>query len=201
LNKKKKNIDEKRDELNNLLKGFKSALNQPRLYVFKFFDDLKNKIDIQFCKILNETNEAQTNDKIYEQQAKLIEKVQDFESLCSLQINEETLSDFNGTIEKIERDLNEPNVSQDELWNIERFLTNEFKNIHKILFQNKCLFFVNAIQIIEAYDNLIKSRINEESEYLNCLKILSKKIKERNLSGFLVTVDECFIHKELFDIE
>jgi len=196
------NIDEKRDELKNSLKEFKLAVNRPRLYVFEFFGDLKNKIDIQFCKILFETNNVQMNKEIYEQQAKLIEKVQEFESQCSSQINEENMSDhLNETIEGIEKDLKEPNISQDELGKIDRVLSDEFENIHKIIFQDKFMFFVNAIEIIEAFDKLVNSGTNEGSQYLECLKSLSKKIKERNLSGFLINVDECFIHKELFNTE
>jgi hypothetical protein len=72
-----KNEYRQKEELNNLLKGFKSAVNQSRLYVLKFFDVYKNKIDIQFFKILNETNEVQTNEQIYEKQRKLIEKVKE----------------------------------------------------------------------------------------------------------------------------
>jgi len=199
---KKTNIDEKRDKLNNLLEGFKSAVNQPRLYVFKFFDDLKYKIDIQFCKILNETNNVQMNEQIYEQQAKLIEKVKEFESLFSSQTNEENMSYLlNVTIEEIEKDLNEPNISQDELGRIERILSNEFKYIHKILFQDKFMIFVNAIKIIKAYEKLVESGTNEKSEYLKCLQSLSKKLEQRNFPGVLITVDECFIHKELFVTE
>jgi len=193
------NIDKKRDELIKLLEEFKSAVYQPTIYIFEFFDDLKNKIDIQFCKILNETTEVQMNEKIYKQQAELIEKVQEFESLCSSQINEESMSDhLNVTVEEIEKDLNEPNLSENELCKLDRVLSNEFKNIHKILFQDKFMFFVNAIEIKKAYD---RSLLSDESEYFRCLQSLSNKTKERNLSGFLMTVDEFFIHKELFDIE
>jgi len=193
------NIDKKRDELNSLLERFKSAVNQPRLYVFRFFDDLKNEIDIQFCKILNETNKVKMNEQIYEQQAKLIEKVQEFESLCSSQINEESMSNLNVTIEEIEKDLNGPNVSQDELCKMDRVLSNELIKIHKILFQDKFMFFVNAIEIIEAFDKAEESRTDKKSEYSRCLEILSTIIKEKNVSGLLVAVDECFIRNELFD--
>jgi len=196
------NIDKKRDELIKLLEEFKSAVYQPTIYIFEFFDDLKNKIDIQFCKILNETTEVQMNEKNYKQQAELIEKVQEFESLCSSQINEESMSDhLNETIEEIEKDLIEPNVSENELCKLDRVLSNEFKIIHNILFKEKFMFFVNGIEIIEAYNNLIESEIDEECEYLKCLQSLSMKIEQRNLSGLLITVDEFFIRKDLFITE
>jgi len=195
------NIDKKRDELTKLLEEFKSAVYQPTLYVSEFFDHLKNKIDIQFCKILNETNKSQMNQQIYKQQAELIEQVQEFESLCFSQINEESISDhLNETIEGIEKELNEPNTSEDDLCTIYRILSNEFKNIHNILFQDKFMFFLDAIEIKEAYDKLTKeSEIH--SPQLKCLESLSKKTKERNFSGFLITVDENFFRKELFDTE
>ncbi len=196
------NIDKKRDELIKLLEEFKSAVNQPTLYVSEFFDHLKNKIDIQFCKILNETNKSHMNEQIYyQQQAELIRKVQELESLCSSEINEESMSYLNVTIEETEKDLNRPNLSQDELCKIDRVLSNELIKIHKILFQNKFMFFVNDIEIIEAYDKLKESMQNEESDYLKCLENLSKRIKEKNLSGLFVTVDECFFRKELFQTE
>jgi len=151
---------------------------------------------------LNETNKSQINKQIYKQQAELIEKVQEFESLCSSQINEESISDhFNETIEGIEKELNEPNTSEDNLCKIDRVLSNEFKNIHKILFQDKFMFFLEAIKIKEAYYKLIESEIDEKCEYLRCLESLSNKTKERNFSGFLLTVDENFIRKDLFDTE
>jgi len=189
------NIDKKRDELAKLLKEFKSAVYQPTLFVSEFFDDLKNKIDIQFCKILNETNKSQMNEQIYKQQAELIEKVQEFESLCSSQINEESISDhLNETIEGIEKELNEPNISEDDLCRIDRNLSNEFKNIHIILFQDKFMFFLDAIEIKEAYD---RSIFRDKK----CKHKKSNKTKERIFSGFLITVDENFIRKELFETE
>jgi len=196
------NIDKKKDELTKLLEEFKSAVYQPTFYVSEFFDDLKNKIDIQFCKILNETDKSQMNQQIYKQQAELIEKVQEFENLCSSQINEESISDhLNETIEGIEKELNEPNKSEDDLCTIYRVLSNEFKNIHKILFQDKFMFFLDAIEIKDAYNKLIESEIDEECKYLRCLESLSNETKEKKFSGFLITVDKNFIRKELFDTE
>jgi len=142
------------------------------------------------------------NEQIYyQQQAELIRKVQELESLCSSEINEESMSNLNVTIEETEKDLNRPNLSQNELCKIDRVLSNELIKIHKILFQNKFMFFVNDIEIIEAYDKLKESMQNEKSEYLKCLENLSKRIKEKNLSGLLVIVDECFIRRELFQTE
>ena len=95
-------IEEKKAEAQNLLEQLKSAVNQPRLYVYQFFEDMRNDIDIQSCKTLNETNK----EKIYEYQAKLIDKVQEFESLCLQKINEDSASDFQVTIKQTESYLN-----------------------------------------------------------------------------------------------
>ena len=67
-------LEKKKAEAQNLLEQFKSAVNQPRLFVYQFFEDMRNDIDIQSCKILNEANK----ERICEYQAKLIEKVQEF---------------------------------------------------------------------------------------------------------------------------
>jgi len=74
----------------NLLEKFKSAVIQPRLYVYQFFEDIRNHIDIQSCKTLNETNK----ERIYEHQAKLIDEFQKFESLCLEQTNVDSTSEF-----------------------------------------------------------------------------------------------------------
>ena len=78
---KETSLEEKKAEAQKLLEQFKSAVNQPRLYVYQFFEDMRNDIDIQFCKTLNETNK----ERVYEEQSKLINKVLEFESLCLTQ--------------------------------------------------------------------------------------------------------------------
>jgi len=45
----------------------------------------------------------------------LIEKVNEFESLCLIQINEDSAIEFQVIIEQIENNLNGKDISQDEL--------------------------------------------------------------------------------------
>jgi len=40
-------VEEKKAEAQNLLVQLKSAVNQPRLYIYQFFEDMRNDIDIQ----------------------------------------------------------------------------------------------------------------------------------------------------------
>ncbi len=70
-------IEEMKAEAWNLLEQFKTAVNMPRLYVYQFFENMRNEIDIQSFKALNETNK----ERIYEHQAKLIVKVQELKQI------------------------------------------------------------------------------------------------------------------------
>jgi len=112
-------INVEKTEIRSLLEEFKLAINRPRLFVIKYFEDLKNQIDIEFCKTLNEINnelvEQQVKEEVYKKQADLIEKVNEFESLCLIQMNEDCVSEFQVIIEQIENNLNGQDISQDEL--------------------------------------------------------------------------------------
>jgi len=167
-------INDEKTEIKSLLEEFKLAVNRPRLYVIKYFEDLKNQIDIEFCKILNEINnelaEQQEKEEIFEKQAILIDKINEFESLCLIKINDDSEIEFQMIIGQIENNLNEQDISQDELRKIYGLLSNEVEKVQKILFQNKAMFFLNANEI-------------------TCKK---------NLPGMLITIEECFIRKESF---
>jgi len=174
-----KNVE--KTEIRSLLEDFKLAVNRPMLYVNKYFEDLRNQIDIEFCKTLNEINnelvEQQVKEKIYENQAVLIEKVNDFESFCLIQINEDSAIEFQVIIDQIENNLNGQEISQDELGKIYGLLSNEVEKVQKILFQNKSMFFLKSNQI-------------------TCNENVSNLMNKKNLSGILITMEDCFIQKE-----
>jgi len=86
---------------------------------------------------LNETNK----ERIYEQQAKLISKVQEFESLCLEQVSGDSANDFQVILEEIESKLNGPDVSKAELDRVMAILSNELLKVEKVLFQDKCFSF------------------------------------------------------------
>jgi len=172
-------LEEKKAEAKNLLEQLKSAVNQPRLYIYQFFEDMRNDIDIQSCKTLNETNK----ERIYEHQTKLIIQVQEFESLCLEQVNVDNVNEFQVTIKQTESYLNGLVVFEAELDRLKRLLSNELIKVEKILFQNKSMFFVKAGDN-SATDNL---------------EILSIIIKKNNLFGLLITVEDCFIRRKIFN--
>ncbi len=172
-------LEEKRAEAKNLLEQLKSAVNQPRLYIYQFFEDMRNDIDIQSCTTLNETNK----ERIYEHQTKLITQVQEFESLCLEQVYVDNVSNFQVAIEQTESYLKGPVVSEAEIDRVKRLLSSELINVEKILFHNKCMFFVKAGDN-SATDNL---------------EILSIIIKKNNLFGLLITVEDCFIRRKIFN--
>jgi len=195
-------INVEKTEIKSLLEEFKLAVNRPRLYVFKYFEDLKNQIDIEFCKSLNEINnqlvQEQVKEKIYEKQADLIKKVNEFESLCLIKINEDSAIEFQVIIEQIENNLNKQDISHNELIEINDLLSNEVERIQKIQFQDKSMFFVNAIEIKEVCVKHVKEEKSEFEILFAKLNYLSEILEQENLSGMLITMDGCFIRKRLF---
>jgi len=149
---------------------------------------------------LNDTNKEQ----IYEYQAKLIDKVQEFESLCLEKINVDSASDFQVTIEQTESYLNGPVVAQAELDRFKELLSNELLKVEKVLFQNKCMFFVKASEKDDEINDEIDDEIDDESddEEANVRdddesgsddSVNNHLIKKDNLFGSLITVEDCFI--------
>jgi len=67
----------------------KWAVEQLRLYVIGFFEDLRNQIDIRCQGALDESNEV----LMLEQQALLIEKVEEMESYYLVRIPETVKED------------------------------------------------------------------------------------------------------------
>jgi hypothetical protein len=180
--------EEKKAETQILLEKFRSAVNQPRLYVYQFFEDLRNDIDVQSCKTLNETNK----ERIYEQQAELISKVQEFESLCLEHVNVDSAIDFQGILEQTESKLNGPVVSQVELEAVNELLSNELLKLEKVLFQNKCMFFLKASETDDDHD-----LFDWEASITNNLEFLSIFIKHNKMSGLLIEVEDCLIRREV----
>ncbi len=172
-------LEEKRAEVQNLLEKFKLAVNQPRLFVYQFFEDMKNDIDIQSCIALNDSNK----ERIYEHQTKLVTAVQEFESLCLEQVNVDSVSECQVSIEQTESILSKPTVSNAELDRVEGLLSNELRTIEKALFQDKCMFFVKA----------------GDNSAFGYIKRISRIIEKNNLFGLLIIVEDCFIQKEAFN--
>ncbi len=141
---------------------------------------MRNDIDIQFCKTLNETNK----ERIYEHQVELIIKVQEFESLCLKQLNVDSASDFQVTIEQTESNLNGPVVTKAELDRVKELLLNELLKVEKVLFKDKSMFFVEVGNIAA-----------ENSELFLWLY---KTMKNNNFLGLLVMIEDCFIRRDVF---
>ncbi len=173
-----------------------------------------NYIDIQSCKALNETNK----ERIHKHQAELIVKVQEFERLCLKKVNVDNFSDFQMIIEQAETKLNGSVVSQAEVNRVNGFLSNELLKVEKVLFKDKSMYFLKADEIDdEVYndDNEVSDKDDNEvfdkdddevsdEDYddrhiADNLRIVSLLIKENNLLGLLITVEDCFIQKESFD--
>ncbi len=188
----KTSLGKKKAETQNLLEQFKSAINHPSLYVYQFFEYMRNDIDIQSCKTLNDNNK----ELIYEHQAKLIIKVQEFERICLEQVNLNNASDFQLTIEQTESNLNGAFASQAELDRINWLLSNELLKVEKVLFQDKCMFFVKAGEIDDEFVVREDDESGSDKSVTDNLEILITKIKQNNLFGLLISVEDCFFRKE-----
>ena len=131
--------------VNSLLKRAEFAVEQPRLYVFQFFEDLRNQIDIGCQVALDESNQ----ELMLKQQAKLIEKVQRVESYCLERTAEAVKEDRDGEMHlilgQIEADLRKEDISVGELERMERVLSDKILQIENALFQSRTMIFVKAI--------------------------------------------------------
>jgi hypothetical protein len=168
----------------------------PKLYVSEFFSDLKNEIDIEFYKNLNETNKERVN----KHHVELIDKVQEFESLCLGQINVDSESDLQVKIEQIEADLNGLEVSVDELDRVNTLLSNELLEIQKNLFQDKCMIFVKVGEFKDQDDDEDdEDGWGTQNSLLFHLQTIKSEMRINNLLGLLIVVEDCFIRKEIFN--
>ncbi len=104
-----------------LYKRVELAVEQPRLYVFQFFEDLRNQIDIVYQMALDDSNE----EMMLEQQAELREKVKEVESYCMERIVEAVKEDRDGemrlTFGQIEADLKREDILKGELERMREF--------------------------------------------------------------------------------
>ena len=130
-----------------LLKKLKTAVEQPRLHLYYFFELLKNEIDIQCQKTLDESNER----RILQQQVVLIDKVKQFEDYCMSElaeaVNEENARNFQVTIEQVEKDLNKKDFTEVELDRVNELLLDKLVQTEKVLFRSKSILFIKAGEI------------------------------------------------------
>ncbi len=71
--------------------------------------------------------------------------------------------------------------------------------VEKAFFRNKCMFFIKANEIDDEVANLGYDESRSDHSITDNLKILSKKIKQNNLLGLLITVEDCFIQREVLN--
>ena len=88
-----------------LVSQFRSAVEQPRIYAYQFFENLKNEIDIECQTIMDKSNQ----DRMLSQQAMLIDRVNQHQSACLDELSESVFADraceYQLTIVQIEAEL------------------------------------------------------------------------------------------------
>ncbi len=128
-------------EVKLIYEKLKSAIDQPILYVYHFFEALKNEIDIHCQLKLNKKDQ----DQIYALQALLIDKVQQFESYCMSRLSEIAMegirNDYQSFINQIEVIIASQASHKTELETTQEILLDKLYEVEKFLFQNNTILF------------------------------------------------------------
>jgi len=185
-------------KVHSLLNQLKSAVDQPRIYLFEFFEDLRNQIDIA-CKIAMDESNKET---MLEQQALLIERVKEFESACfeNLAVAKDNREDrgreLRSTLGNIEGELQRASISEAELERMERLISDQLLQIGEKLFQNKSMLFVGADYKGGHTVGDYESSITYERYVNKGLESLAGLVKQSHLFGVLISFEDYFIKKE-----
>lgn len=129
------------DQLRINLEQLKSALEEPKLYIFNFLENLKAKIDIKTQQALDK--QLINEEQLIKNQEIMINNIMEFQELCLSKLLEQNLSqtDLQSTIEEIESDLDNESETVDNE-DIEKSISNALFDIQRILFQNKSIHYV-----------------------------------------------------------
>ena len=171
----------------------KQILNHPEKYVWDYFYDLKNQIDLDFNKIDGTLKiRDDTKNDYVSTWTSLIDKLNDFKSKCIQNINlfKINLSNYIKEINELE-DLINNEINRQSVFNLFTNKTKKIKNlkelikaknidIKKKLFLNKTIFYMNRD----------KCNIYEK---LNDIKTSNDKVNLPNLIGRLIIVQDYYL--------
>ncbi len=177
--------------MNNLIEKkleiLKLAINQPKLYLKLYFDDLKNQIDIQcestlaIAKCLNiSENELY---KVIENQLIFIQEIESFQSFCLSNIQGAYIFNFmfiEKNIESIESKIQKTeikNLFQQKV--ILKIIETNLSYIENKLFCNKTFIYLN------------NSKLNN----LNNFYIRTNTVKNDLSIGIIVCVQDEYLNK------
>ena len=124
------------------LEGLKSIVELPKLYLAYYFQELRNKVDLEMVsKQMLHRNDIEMKNKSNQIWIEMISKIDSFEKQCK---NKDELQSNSNRIDQIRIMLD----NQNELTNLviieDKILEEEF-NLLKKLFQNKTIIFENIL--------------------------------------------------------
>ena len=188
LAKQKSNLRNQFEQLN-LLYQF------PRLYLHKYFNDMKTRIDITFVKKERILIDDQLKEELNNNWFDMLQKVNQFEQDCLRKLTMKFDPETNRNIQLIS-DRIRNNESNQDLYDL---INDQIANIERVLFLNKTILFFEKLNqeetaifgtlIIITNENLnsllFKERLFETStltqEMIKSKEIIKKSSKEKSI--------------------
>lgn len=145
----------KMNKFETVLDELKAIVQNPRVYLVNYFDEIRNQIDVECQTFLNRPNlSIGVQDLAIQQQEELISQVDLFQTKCLTNLH--TISYDQAELEDLE---NRFNIKDEE---IDNDIYCALYNRKKLLFKNKGLMFFNlrdAKEFIESSYNELDSGI------------------------------------------
>ena len=118
--------------------GMKSMISSPKCFLIQHFDDVRNKIDLECQKYLdNNELKVESKEKAILRQQEMIEEVDSFQKKCLANLKTEQLDQIN--LEEFEKRLQLQD--KDDVMEIGKDLCCAIHNIKKELFMNQGIVF------------------------------------------------------------
>ena len=118
--------------------GMKSMIASPKCFLIQHFDDVRNKIDLECQKYLdNNELKVESKEKAILRQQEMIEEVDSFQKKCLANLKTEQLDQIN--LEEFEKRLQLQD--KDDVMELGKNLCCAIHNIQKELFMNQGIVF------------------------------------------------------------
>ena len=159
----------------------KSIYNSPKLYLVNFFEDIRNRIDVQCQVFLNNIDlDNLTKEKALQQQQDMIDQVDLFQSRCLANLESNHIDQMNF------KDIDHHSEK--------RNMCSELYKRQKVLFMNKGIVFLSIDKCDELFElrPLIWNDLTEEYE--------EPKNSEILLGILILIEDEFLLYSRKFNI-
>ena len=133
------------NKLESILEELKLIVNNPKIYLANYLDDIRCQIDIECQLYLNSPNLAMRDERLaIEQQLQLIYEVDIFEQKCLMNLKTTTTQANQTNLELLDTRLQSLNFeNRDAISEIKKDIHSAFYSSQKLLFMNKGIIFLN----------------------------------------------------------